>query len=840
MSTAASSTWPPEEFSVLFATDGDTAEIITDILAGIRSEAQIYSVIHNCYQPSKIVQETIKLVLCLPARRPGGVQKCLPILHIRLPTSEALAFLLYGRPLTANNLLTNICLNSAKETFQPLLKVIGSGNKASNKLTGSTSFKAQIHWLRAKFVTSFRKLYKIAPSPHWLITTFGQFEVPFVLVSCFYFFQDHECTVETIYHLARLYKVAKGQSLAAVNSFRELGSIFGTSEWVGEVPEFARYVAAKLARDDMESIQVDQTINEFRGRLMLSNQDMIHYIYLSFFQCYNRSNFLTYTTQTGPDALDQTPPDPILTQFIDDKFKQQMATYYNKKTYLDTHIQVKYENIVGINGYSPILTGPVARVWHGQAKEVQALVGGLNQAVPEWGFTEDLQGLLDASALEECDILPSFATSGHKTPVYRCEFLHKNFFLIPLEDGLEAFWQKHITLPSHTDWDIISDKNLTEHIGYHEHFFSMHSLREQIMVSRHEYFNPRLPVFNWVLDLDLPLEPAARSFEDIYSLCLLLRGEILDILSLLGPVSPDHPVYFFKSACPTLEWELMESYASTFCHCSTKLGLRIITRFPGYACVVGSDTMVSLTQILNRVVKMNQDIIKKYPLLNKTTDPFDTGIYHRGRCIRLPHTYKVGPAGELHRLLKIIVCHPPNTQKEQYIRGAFCLSNLLHHAAPPNPPLKITTFYTILDTNANFLAIRAKEQLPQSYANIVNRIETMTSLSITDWVEERVWPSLLQNIKLYIPDDKTSQFNHVYFSYSGGNIVQLKAQKGHNFKCLNFNHKSKSLSVRLFLILYANQATKVVITLMSQCFANKCQNNVPIAHLSTQIDIIAN
>lgn len=827
------------EYQVLFATDGDNAEIITDVLTGTKNEAQVFSVIHNCYTEPQ--EEIVKLVLCLPAKRPGG-PKCLPVFHLRMPTTDAVPFLFSGGALPVNDLPNWLCSKTMKQTFKPLLQVVLCQNKASSKIT--TEFKSQIYWFRAKFVMALRKLYKITSSPHWLITTLGQFEIPFILVSTFYFFEKHECTVETIYHLARLFQQAKGKSLAAVNSYLELGTLFGASPWKMLVPGFTEFVYIKLAKDDFEVAELDKTINKFRGELLLSNQDLIHYIYLSFYQCYSRQNFLAYTYKTSPNHILQNQDQHILVTFIDEKFKHQMSTYYNKTTYLETHIQIHRVILPHIAGYSLCFsTSPHIQMWAGQSKEVHTLLQEVNRLCVGVNVSEDLQGLLDLAGLKAShprnqDISKLWPIFLNTSPLYRCEFLRNHFFTVVEKDNIHTVWKQNVHVPCFRDWTQVTEKEITMNIRYPDIGFSLPTLKDQLTVSRHEYFNPRLPVFNLVLDLDLPVKGETQSFETIHTLCVELRKEVLDILSCLGKVPNNHPVYFFKSSCPPVEWEALTEYKDVFCHCPEKVGLRVITAMPESICLLGSHTVISLVKILNRVIKMNRKIQQLYPKITEISEPCDTGIYHKGRCVRLPHTFKVKETGSLFRLLKLLVCHPNPAEREKYVKEAFNLNNLLHHATPETLPENITTIYNIVDVNQDFLASKTKEQLPQSLSNVVQRIEALSGKYILDWCRERAWPTVLHNIKTYLPTEKSAQFNHISFTHNGGNIVQIKAHQGSNFKCLNYNHKTKANTVRLFLLLFTNQDTKVVITLMSQCFANKCNNNVSMAHFSVLMDIL--
>nr|UTK45461.1 helicase-primase primase subunit [Equid gammaherpesvirus 5]UTK45540.1 helicase-primase primase subunit [Equid gammaherpesvirus 5]UTK45619.1 helicase-primase primase subunit [Equid gammaherpesvirus 5]UTK45698.1 helicase-primase primase subunit [Equid gammaherpesvirus 5] len=886
------------EYRVLCGTDGDAAEILTDVLTNTDSDGVVFCLGHNCYSYN-IGDGEVLLTLCLPAKRPWGADKCLPVIQFRCEAARAAAFLFQGRPIQVRYIQKNINHKAVKRYFKPLLSVLTCANKKAAGGGGGegahADLKSTIFWFRAKFVAAVRKTFKITASPYWMISTFGCTEAQFVLVSCCYFFESHECTVDTLSHLSRLFDGSGGggRQLAAVNTFSDLSGMLGTSAWLGRVPEFSAYVAKKLARDDFESGAVDEAVNAFRGQLMLSNTDLIHYIYLSFFQCLNKERFLEYSLKTNPENIDGVAGiGPIITGFIDEGFRRKMATYYTKESYLSNHIAVGSMSLEGVEGYSEEAVGiveegaaqsaapnipgvggraaAVTRYWAGQSRDVQSLLSDLLSERPASRLSPDLHGLLDLAALGD-----GSAAEGAKEvlfpdpvrcPVYRCQYLNKTFFAVVRGDNLgREWWARHVHLPQYPGWESAEDRRLTAQVHYTELAFSLNHIREQLGVSRHEYFNPRLPVFNLVLDFDLPLRAPSGGLglDRVYSICRSVRGDVLGVLGILGEVDEAaHPVYFFKSACPPPQWyggeeeELLLLYGRhatrPFCRCDAKLGLRIITPLPAGTAIVGGGPLIAIAKILNRMIKMNrEDLLEICPDLPDAEGPLDTGIYHRGRCVRLPHTYKVNEAGGLERLLKLFVCHPGEGDKGRYVRDALTLKNLLHHSKSDywervtaaaaggrdGAPQKIKVVYSVTDVSEDFLVRQTQQQLPRSYEKPDDRIEAVTGRDLVTWVNEVAWPKVFHNIKAYIPDDKTTQFHFVKFTQTSHNIVQVKPQRGNNFLCISSNHRNKTQSVRIFIVLYTNKEEEVTVTLMSQCFAHKCNSNKPRAHFSIPVQL---
>nr|BEG23051.1 helicase-primase primase subunite [Macronycteris gammaherpesvirus 1] len=850
MSTEASENSSLSECKVVFGTDGDTAEILTNILTNADSVGNVFCLIHNCYSYN-ITGSNVLITLYLPVKRPGGSEKCLPVIQFKSDTATAMAFLFHGKSIDVKYIQSRLNLKAVKTFFRPIINLLSCNNSKAEK--PHVDLKSTIYWFRAKFVVTLRKIFKVTASPYWMISTFGSFETQFILVSSCYFFESHDCTIDTLSHLSRLFEKNKGKPLTCINTFHDLSGMFGTSQWLALVPKFSQYVGKKLQRDDFESEAIDSTINTFRGQLMLSNKDLIHYIYLSFFQCLNKENFLQYSQHTNPENIDDAPSTSILTTFIDENFKTQMKTYYTKSSYLNTHVSVTYLELEETDGYfketynlNP-LSGQQLEFWCGQSKDLQNLLSKIQVEFPWFNFSVDLQGLLDLAALnprqDTEEVKEKLFSCAKRNPVYRCQYLNKTFFCVVNSDNLTSKWQKSISLPQGHGWHSMPDKEMTTSICYQDLFFSLPTIREQLGVSRHEYFNPRLPVFNLILDFDLPINKPGLSLDCIYSICLSIREDVISVMKLLGCVDErNHPVYFFKSSCPQLEWEV-EGVKRPFCICVKKLGMRVVSPFPPGVMLIGSKPVIALAKILNRMLKMSKDIFAICPNILDIDGPFDYGIYHKGRCIRLPHTYKVNDTCGLERLLKIIVCHPHVLDKTVYIRDAMTLSSLLYHSksnfweneGKTTPPYQAV--YDVTDLGEDFLLKQTQQQLPKSFEEVDNKIETLTGIDLVSWVSEVAWPKIFHTIKIYLPDDKTTQFHYVKFNQTSHNIIQLKPQRGNNFTCISLNHRSKNQGVRVFILLFSNKVEELTATFMSQCFANKCNNNKPRAHFSVVIPL---
>nr|QRE02536.1 Primase subunit of helicase-primase complex [Otarine gammaherpesvirus 4] len=853
--SAVQSDWCGGDVCVVFATDVDCAETIADILCGEPNSALFYSVVHNCYFSSDEMPPIVAIDLRLPARRPGCGERSLRALRTCVSSQDAKEFLVHGKPLTAYTIWEGLDRRAAKETFHPVLEVLACG---SGNVTGTT-LRSQIHWQRSKFVAAIRRLFRICASPHWMLTTFGAHESHFVLVAGHYFFSTCVCTVDTLMHIARLFDQRRGRSLATITTLAELGVVYSTSVWISSIPAFVQYAQQKMNRDDEEMICVDDAVNAFRGKLTLSSCDLVQYIYLAFFQCMNKQTFLEYSLLTRPEKLHMVKIEPVLARAIDESFRSRMATYYNRDTYIGTHVHASSLPITITGGYDPRAVGDTDHVyepgclvsmcsfWVGQATDVATMLTRVAREFPDAGITPDLRGLLCAGATfarnttglcSSVFMQDDGSGASGSLPVFRCEFLNKNYFALMRLDNIGTFWKSTISLPSH--WN--TDADIVRGITYDERCFSARSLVEQMCLSRHEYFNPALPVYNLVLDFDLKMYGRALTLLEIIRLATLLRFDVLGVLRTLGHVDNNHPVYFFKSAClPRDEFIYYDNGCEPpFCTCTEKLGMRLVSPLPRGVALVGTAAIVALVNVLNRVVRMNAEIAticSPDTTFADSSGPFDVGIYHRGRCVRLPHTYKVESCGRLVRLLKLFPCHPQDANRSEYLVAALRPWNLMHHSHPDGwlPPSRV--FYEVVDTDENFLRCKTLEQLPRAPADVVCRIESTCGGSALQWVTLMAWPRLYNTITSYLPDDVVHQFQSVAFDVVSQSLVKVRPQRGGNFRCLKFKHRGGSQTVRVFLLLHAAKSGNINVTFMTQCFADKCHNNRPMAHFTVSVPL---
>lgn len=769
--------------------------------------------------------------MCLLPRRNNGQRKLIQVFKICLPKDIGIGFLFQGKHLSIDCIRSYIDTSSLCANMLSILDIL-SVNDTRN--IGNSTFTERVRWHLPKFSLFLRKLYRTAASPHWFLSTFGQDDVTFTLVAATYCFYNHLCTIETLQHLVSIFHVGHTQILTDITTLHDLGQVYSTCTSLPDVPTFSHYVQKKLNVDTCENVHIDNTINNIRGNLLLSNKDIVQFIYLAFHECFNRTTFEYFTTKTSPSEIHNY-SSPILYQSLHSEFTTKMTSYYTRDNYITTHINSSIINIPRetINGYS--FSTPMLKLWIGQASDLQHLMDNLREDFPFSGITSGLKELLHVAALsdETHNAKEAIFENNPICPVYRCEFNNKTYFAMISSDNIETFWSNEIVLPPEDLWDRLSDEDLTKAIAYTFSLTPKKTVIEQLLLSRHEYINPHLPIYNIIFDFDLPLTKQGICFSDIHMLCCHIRQDILCILSvLLGfDLSADYPVYFFKSECDTTE---PSETTVTYCTCSKKLGLRIICPLPEGYIIVGNGPLIALARILNRTIRLNRELVTLFPGLKGNDRVFDTGIYSPGRCVRIPHTCKISENGCFFRLLKLFVCHPGN--KRDYLKGAFNLRNLLYHGDLTNPHECLSAILDICDTNEDFLTSKTNQHLPHKVLTFQD-LERQLTTPILTWAENTIWPLFCDQLLKYLPIKHSHEFENVSMSLSTSNIIHVKPRRGSGFSCLTHQHRNRSQSVRLFITIGRVSTRTLSATLMSQCFANKCNNNKPVTHCSVHISI---
>lgn len=823
----------------VFSTNTDTAEAIIDqLLYTPNTCCYFYCICHNLSNYN-INAESISLTLCLPIRKITNKKRIGEIFSINIPMSDAIDFLRGNRPLLATELNDYIDRNAVKKTFKPILDIL----MLTSKKVKRGDFRSEVFWLKSKLSHTLRVIYKLTISSHWLISNFGPFESQFVLTSSYFFFNEELVTTETLSNIFTIFSKIKGCSLIGISTNIEMGQIFGKSKWLEKMPTFSSFVKHKLNKDDNEIKIIQRNINKYRSRLMLSNTDLIQYIYLAYYQCFNQNTFRKYSQLTNYENIfNYIPNKLIFPGLMDVDFIKKMKTYFTSRKYIKNHVHVKKifmpcRKLPQYSYYQSTAEWPKCqmKVWVGECVDISKKINEINKSIPKpFQISPDLKGFIQIASksqkfllnpklefVKNVDNIPSCL------PVFRTEFLNRQYFMMVNEDCLNSFIKYTVTIPLDINK---KDLDITQSIMYDTYYFSKSTLTEQAIISRHEYFNANLPVYNIVLDMDLKLLGTALSYKEIYQLTLAVRKSLISLMKTIGRVESYHPVYFFKSGCPSLNESIAREEHFT-CVCTEKIGMRVITPLPKKYAIVGADPIKSFVKILDRIVKLDKHFYSLSSKIDLTAPIFDTGIYNHGRCIRLPYTYKVEKNGSLHKLLKIFVCHP-QTEKSEYLNNILDVKNLHYHSIHKSWPQPTYLVHSIYDDSEDFLTVKTYERLPKTASNCIETIETVYNLNIIEWVKTIAWPKIYQYLCECLPPNKLYQFSYIQFLQTNSSIIQLCNVKGKNFECLRYNHRNTSKNVRVFLTLYCKSESSFIATFMTQCFAGKCGSNKATAHFS--------
>nr|Q18LF7.1 RecName: Full=DNA primase [Elephantid herpesvirus 1 (isolate Kiba)]ABG36562.1 helicase/primase complex [Elephantid betaherpesvirus 1] len=397
--------------------------------------------------------------------------------------------------------------------------------------------------------------------------------------------------------------------------------------------------------------------------------------------------------------------------------------------------------------------------------------------------------------------------------------------------------------------EYVSDERLTESVWVPDVKVSSPRLSEQLYRSRHEMFNDRLPVYNFVGDVDLKVTgPVSKDW--MFSFCRTLRRIILETFEHLFEKIDhgEHPVYFFKSGC--------EPENGSFCACSEKIGLRVITPFPRNTCILGGKTMKHLCEIINHILFLDKEM---FSLVNVTVvdkNCFDYGIYSHGKSVRLPMMSKVDEnLGFLqNRLLPLFIVpdsYRHGGRHKVFVRDQLNISNWLHHNASGTAydPCKTISYVLSIDDvgraqDVSFIDHKLNKLLKKEYVHIDTIIELFKSkydISETRYfIEKIVWPQFLRTIKTNYHSAAGNQFNNVCFDDTSWPCVQLfKIHQGtrRNFSCIQHDHRDGRENVQFFLDFRPESATTIWTTLWSRCFSRKCKSNAKNVHVSHKLTI---
>ncbi|AKI25046.1 helicase-primase primase subunit [Human betaherpesvirus 5] len=784
---------------VLFATEYDSAHIVANVLSQTPTD--------HCVFPLLVKHQVSRRVyFCLQTQKCSDSRRVAPVFAVNNETLQLSRYLAARQPIPLSALIASL---DEAET-QPLYRHLFRTPVLSPEHGGEVrEFKHLVYFHHAAVLRHLNQVFLCPTSPSWFISVFGHTEGQVLLTMAYYLFEGQYSTISTVEEYVRSFCTRDlGTIIPTHASMGEFARLLLGSPFRQRVSAFVAYAVARNRRDYTELEQVDTQINAFRERARLPDTVCVHYVYLAYRTALARARLLEYRRVVAYDA-DAAPEtqctrEPgFLGRRLSTELLDVMQKYFSLDNFLHDYVETHLLRLdesphsatsphgLGLAGYGGRIDGTHLAGFFGTSTQLARQLERIN-TLSESVFSpleRSLSGLLRLCASLRT---AQTYTTGTLTRYSQRRYLLPEPALAPLLERPLPVYRVHLPNDQHVfcavaseTWhrslfprDLLrhvpdsrfSDEALTETVWLHDDDVASTSPETQFYYTRHEVFNERLPVFNFVADFDLRLRDGVSGLarHTVFELCRGLRRVWMTVwASLFGYTHPDrHPVYFFKSACPpnsvpvdaagapfddddyldyrderdTEEDEdgkedknnvpdngVFQKTTSSvdtsppYCRCKGKLGLRIITPFPAYTIAVHPSVLRAVAQVLNHAVCLDAELHTLLDPISHPESSLDTGIYHHGRSVRLPYMYKMDQDDGyfMHRrLLPLFIV--PDAYREHplgFVRAQLDLRNLLHHhpphdlpALPLSPPPRV--ILSVRDkicpsTEANFIETRS-------------------------------------------------------------------------------------------------------------------------------------
>nr|WEG68791.1 helicase-primase primase subunit [Mastomys natalensis cytomegalovirus 1]WEG68927.1 helicase-primase primase subunit [Mastomys natalensis cytomegalovirus 1]WEG71155.1 helicase-primase primase subunit [Mastomys natalensis cytomegalovirus 1] len=876
--------------AVLFATEYDTANIVVNILSNTPTEHYLFPLIVK-YRPSNRIEFVLQTQKCPESTRVRPVFICDAR---QLPLSRYLAS---DSPLPANAISASINAHATREIYDDLFE---------NREENTDDLKCLIHFNRPSILRYLNTTFLAPTSPSWFLSTYGTNEGTLLLTMSYYLFEKQYSTIQTTRDYTKCYTSDPGRALFTYINMKDFMAALGKSPFRQHIDRFARYAKSRNARDGRELQYVDVRINEFREESRLPADSCVYYVYLAYRTALSREKILRYCEYAEySDTVDEeqqcTLEENFLGRSLDNELISVMDTYFSVTGYFGTYIQVYRVNLPRENNYRGYSWNTSAASTIGYSSNMINLANAirkLNQTCDSLfsplqttigGFLNlcsSDRNLPTSTTFPVCRrnyLLNDTKREIGPMPVFRVEMPEKKhiFCGISSEDWNRRLLPRDLVknLPS----DYISDESTTDAIWLHEDIVAADDIGEQLYRTRHEIFNERLPVFNFIGDVDLKLREDIHeiSKKDFFDLCRALRKTLIEAWKHLFPsIKPDsHPIFFFKSACqssgPILTDDMGYDLEPKFCSCRKKLGMRIIIPFPTGTVALGSMTLRRLAKILDHTLTLDRDLVRKLNNISHPGECFDTGIYHNGRSVRMPFMYKIDEDGPLlYGRLNPIFIIPKyyHNNPVEFILKQLCPENLTHHGNATATTIVEAVINiedkACMNTDGNFLQSKSESTSQRvkpplgpllrthlardgsaDSVHLITDAETVNDLDndidddhaqdIQAFARRVAWPLILEHTKKHYKSEIQEQLEAAnIFNTVGRNCISVKRVsygRIKDFRCLTREHRTPQETVQVFLDIRSDYRNNIWATLWSRCFTRKCNSNAKQTHISVKI-----
>lgn len=845
---------------VVFATEYDTANIVFSILSQTITDYLIYPLLIK-HRPSKNVYFCLQTQKCDRSKRIQTVFIC------RDETLHLSKYIIRNIPIHSNDIIKALNIEETEKLYDGILTK-----------TTKAEFKHTVFFNKDILIKHLLKKYKVPTSPFWFIATYGQTEGGLLLTMYYYLFEEQRSTIQTTKDYVKCFLNDFGGVIFTYSSMIDFMKILIKSKFKCRIAPFVRYAMLKNARDREELNFVDEEIKRFTENIHLNDTSHVHYIYLAYNTVLNKQRLIKYTVDT---AYDETLPSEsqckkdmlMLGKSLKEELISVMNKYFNIDTYFANYIDVckvsaadlKLKNYAydGDSDRSEISFATSDRIAE-TLETCNSQFEGLFSTVKT-----TLQGLLHVSASEKqfrcgdvCTKRRQYVKRGAEGPfpVFRIELPpNKHVFCY----GTSESWIKNMDFGSvikDLSHLYYSDEDLTNSVWLKESFYASTDAAQAFYQTRHEIFNEKLPVTNYIGDMDLILKKqCCLSKKQFFDMCRRMRMVFMTAWKNMFPgIDVDeYPVFFFKTKCdsPDAEDGCFGSERPVFCMCTRKIGIRVIIPFPAGVAVVGGGPLKQISKILNHVICLDRDFVSQVNDFVHLGDSFDTGVYNNGHSLRMGYMYKLEPStSSLYgRLIPIfIVPAKRRSSPHEFVKEQLSLENLLHHGR--NIERFDEIIYNIVDKGCpreskSFIDTRNNMMFKRSCAPMedvllmhlqkheVYMTDTGDNLLML-YTKNVAWPRLREYIINNYEERVTCEFTDVIFHQVNNNLVQVKKfnlGRVLDFRCLKNKHRGDKENVQVFIDVKTDFKRRVTSTLWSRCFANKCNSNTKHVHISVTL-----
>lgn len=789
---------------------------------------KLYVLAHSCSENEidRELLDQVAVTFCLPINKKIQSERVAPVFYCIMPV-DMFNDLIKGNGAHLENLYSTL---DKERTFRHHRKVL---EKLYVKVTPITKERKTISSLcdllislmatsEGKTIALFKRKYIMLLNAVWFVRKFGPSERLLVMSSKLYWF-DRETELIDLQMLKSYlcgYDVSLSDELQVVDptlSLLEVSKICCQSRFNQHVELISQYLKRKLEIDDAYINKCQELADTYRESIQVSNLEFIQYIYLAEHECF------------GPGAARLHTENTTFSKIVDYDCDAEVSTVYNNfflalsesidpDKFLKNKVNIKqfvmpggleivkqktycidWKSLHGFSGWVGTRAAVTLKM-----KQVDDKLARVGYNTTMLGNSSCVKQLLELSAnvknVHGCLKGPSavFTIEQPKGPfpVFRVELPHNNHvFLMSLEEN----W-----------YDEILQKNEAA-------CFSKESYIVQSYINRHEYFNKNLFITNMILDVDLNAkqEPSVDILKEIVFHITECIKKIWAVL--FDQINPN--VFVYKTARDENN--------------PCKIGFRVIAKIPPPFVLIGTKAITDLAEIVQRLVAINGTAVRTLNLhFTNWHSMIDVSIYNHGRSIRIPYSYKVTLMGSLYGRLSpfLISTSPPEILHSDS-------SVFLHHAQWPDT-CSVTQIHVISsfsESSASFIEHRIATNYRVEYGEKPSLLDicerTYKCNSLDSLIYEVAIPHLLNYIREF-HEDKIEEF--VQRDLRASMIREEDTwcflsicSNSSNFTCFRYRHRKQSKNVRLFLALSTTRKNKIYMTAKTQCFANKCQSNIP-------------